>query len=176
MTQKQILRIRQRDRETVWFAALLAAGLHYLAIMWIRVPQVPPRVFDVPPPENLVVIHPAAPAETAARPLLAARPPALAADAPIERALGPDAVPPKLLELAATVVPQEARRARLRGVVTAEVVIGADGTPGHIRIRSGLNRSLDEAAIDAIRRSRFLPGTDRGQPVAAVLAVEVRYP
>lgn len=63
---------------------------------------------------------------------------------------------------------EEARKGKLQGGVTVQVLIGADGTAKRIRIVKGLGMELDERTIETIRRWRFVPARDahhRGVPV-----------
>lgn len=62
----------------------------------------------------------------------------------------------------------EARKGKLQGGVTVQVLIGADGTAQRIRIVKGLGMGLDERTIETVRRWRFVPARDahhRGVPV-----------
>jgi len=62
----------------------------------------------------------------------------------------------------------EARKEKLQGGVTVQVLIGADGTAQRIRIVKGLGMGLDERTVETVRRWRFVPARDahhRGVPV-----------
>jgi len=69
----------------------------------------------------------------------------------------------------------EARKSKTQGVVLLMIVVGADGTPNHIRVQQSLGMGLDEKAIEAVSRWRFRPATFNGQPVATQIAVEVNF-
>jgi TonB family protein len=178
MTQQEILKIRRRDRELVFICALVAAVLHYVGIVSIRLPQIAPKALDVPAPENLVLIHAYAPPGTeaaGASPQLAPESGQLAqSEAPLPRVSAGD-VPPKVLQLAAPSFPVAMRSAHVRGVVVLDVEIRQDGSVGRVLVRSGLSKALDDAAIDAVQRSTFLPGSSHGQPVDAATTVEIRF-
>lgn len=63
---------------------------------------------------------------------------------------------------------EEARKGKLQGGVTVQVLIGADGTAKSIRIVKGLGMGLDERTIETIRGWHFVPARDahhRGIPV-----------
>lgn len=63
---------------------------------------------------------------------------------------------------------EEARKEKLQGGVTVQVLIGADGTAKRIRVVKGLGMGLDERTIETVRRWRFVPARDahhRGVPV-----------
>jgi periplasmic protein TonB len=69
----------------------------------------------------------------------------------------------------------EARKARMQGVVTLLVVVGKDGRTYDIRVAQSLGMGLDEQAIAAVGSWRFRPATLNGQPVATQIAVQVDF-
>ena len=63
---------------------------------------------------------------------------------------------------------EEARKGKLQGGVTVEVLIGADGSAKRIRVVKGLGMGLDERTIETVRHWHFVPARDahqRGVPV-----------
>lgn len=54
----------------------------------------------------------------------------------------------------------EAREAKLQGKVTLQVLVGADGRASQIRIVQGIGLGLDDRAVEAIRRWKFVPAHD----------------
>jgi TonB family protein len=71
--------------------------------------------------------------------------------------------------------PKEAKKAKLEGRVVLEVMIGADGTVGEVKVAQSVP-GLDEAAIATVREWEFAPALDcDGEPIAAWLAVPVRF-
>ena len=69
----------------------------------------------------------------------------------------------------------EARKAKMQGVVTLLLVVGKDGRTYNIRVGQSLGMGLDEKAMEAVSRWRFKPATLNGQPVATQIAVEVDF-
>jgi len=69
----------------------------------------------------------------------------------------------------------EARRARLEGVVVLRTEIGVDGVPRSIKVIRSLGMGLDESAVAAVKEWRFKPGEKHGEPVAAPLSVEMVF-
>jgi TonB family protein len=69
----------------------------------------------------------------------------------------------------------EARKAKMQGIVMLFVVVGKDGRTYNIRVGQSLGMGLDEKAIEAVSRWRFKPATLNGQPVATQIAVEVDF-
>jgi protein TonB len=84
--------------------------------------------------------------------------------------------PPLLLS---RVVPDYPRQARLRGVeglVLLEAILDLEGRiEDSVKVLQSIP-SLDQAAIDALRRWRFRPARDHtNQPVRVILEVPVRF-
>ena len=69
----------------------------------------------------------------------------------------------------------QARKAKVQGVVLTLLVVGKDGRPYDVRVGQSLGMGLDERAIEAVGRWRFKPATLNGQPVATQIAVEVDF-
>ncbi|MBZ5499415.1 MAG: energy transducer TonB [Acidobacteriia bacterium] len=72
--------------------------------------------------------------------------------------------------------PEEARRARIEGVVTIQAVVRKNGTVDNLRIIHGLGHGLDESAVNTIAtRWKFKPGTLKDAPVDVQARIEVRF-
>ena len=70
----------------------------------------------------------------------------------------------------------DARRAKLQGLVTVRVLIGSDGRAKRIQLVKGLGMGLDESAVEAIRNWRFQPAHDaRRQAIASWATIETRF-
>jgi periplasmic protein TonB len=70
---------------------------------------------------------------------------------------------------------EEARKAKMQGVVVLLVVVGKDGKTYNIRVGQSLGMGLDEEAMEAVSHWRFKPATLNGRPVATQIAVEVDF-
>jgi len=71
--------------------------------------------------------------------------------------------------------PEFAKKARMEGTVVLEFVVNADGTVGKVEVLKSLMSGpggLDEAAIKAIKKTKFQPALANGKPVS----VWVTYP
>ena len=68
-----------------------------------------------------------------------------------------------------------ARAAKVQGVVLLRVEIDGSGHIRNVRVDRGIGLGLDEKAMEAVRRWRFLPGTRNGKAVAASALVEVHF-
>lgn len=82
---------------------------------------------------------------------------------------------PKAVFAPDAVYSDEARKAKLQGTCTLELVVGPDGHTRDIRVTRPLGGGLDEKAIEAIQQWRFEPATIAGKPVAARITAEVNF-
>jgi protein TonB len=138
-----------------------------------------PRAVDAAPP-LLTLPEPAPDAKVAAA--SAERPEAIA---------GADTIPPPKVAIVAPTPPQfsasylqnpapryplAARRAGEQGTVTLKVLVSSEGLPQHVAIEktSGSSR-LDAAALDAVRRWRFVPARRGVTPIKSWVLVPVVF-
>ena len=72
--------------------------------------------------------------------------------------------------------PSEALRRGERGTVLVRVEVDANGAPAGVALvqRSG-SRELDRAAMEAVRKWRFMPAQRDGQAVAASLVIPIDF-
>ena len=62
------------------------------------------------------------------------------------------------------------------GTVMLRITVGPDGVPSGIALaRSSGSRTLDRAAMGAVKSWRFTPAMRNGQPVSATVQVPVAY-
>jgi homoserine O-acetyltransferase/O-succinyltransferase len=71
--------------------------------------------------------------------------------------------------------PESARKMGRQGLVVLHCIVGADGLIRDVNVARALGHGLDEKAIEAVRKWRFQPATKDGQPVAAMIDVEVTF-
>jgi len=89
---------------------------------------------------------------------------------------GPAAETPSLADYPSPGYPAEARRLGWEGVVEIEVEVSAQGSwSGGRLLRSSGHGPLDDAALEALRRARYLPASHNGVPEAGVLDALVRF-
>lgn len=131
----------------------------------LRVPRDEPRPV-APAPEVLPrVVEPAPPWETAppSIPEPQARPD-MAENAPVA------------VSRPAPRYPREALNRNIGGIVRVQVVVGQDGRVERMELaESSGDRFLDRAAMEAVRRWRFIPATRNGQPVTASIIVPLEF-
>jgi protein TonB len=81
--------------------------------------------------------------------------------------------PRKILDVK-PVYPEDARAAKVEGVVIIETVIDRDGKVQDARILRSVPM-LDQAAIDAVRQWQFEPLVIDGRPRPAIMTVTVNF-
>jgi len=69
----------------------------------------------------------------------------------------------------------DAREKKIAGSVLLGVAIDHDGVPQNPQVKKSLYPSLDQSAIDAVRKWRFEPAIKNGQPVSMYITVEVYF-
>lgn len=70
---------------------------------------------------------------------------------------------------------KSARKALIHGTTLLQVIIGVDGKVYDPKVLKSLSPDLDAAAIAAVKRWKFQPSTLRGQPVAAIMKIEIAF-
>jgi TonB family protein len=83
--------------------------------------------------------------------------------------------PPRFLHKVAPKYPDLARRAQKEGVVWLEASIGVDGVPANIRVLKGVGFGCDEAAIEALKASRFAPAKNGEKIVPVRIQIPYRF-
>jgi TonB family protein len=83
--------------------------------------------------------------------------------------------PPKLIYGPNPEYSEEARRAKVQGVVVLWLIVDSQGTTQDVRVSRSLGKGLDEQAVKAVRSWRFEPATLNGQPVPVQINAEVSF-
>ncbi len=72
--------------------------------------------------------------------------------------------------------PELARRRRFQGTVLLEVLVKKDGRPGDVKIsRSSGHPSLDRAALAAVKKWVFKPGSKNGKAMEMRVKIPIRF-
>ncbi len=70
---------------------------------------------------------------------------------------------------------EEARKAKYSGTVLLQLIVDVDGRAKSIHVSKGVGLGLDERAVEAVQKWKFLPGKKNGQPVPVYATVEVNF-
>lgn len=73
------------------------------------------------------------------------------------------------------VYPQVALRAGIQGRVQLIAYVNEHGDVDKVEVISGLAGGCTEAAIEAVKQSKFKPGKQRGRPVKVKVAMSIRF-
>ena len=73
------------------------------------------------------------------------------------------------------VYPAFARETGITGVVVVQVFVNKSGRVSEMVILKGVTADLNAAAAEAIRRTRFLPASQRGRPVGVWISIPVAF-
>ncbi len=152
-------------------------------------PQVPPKPLPVrprvqqptPPQPPQIITTTAAP-----EPALAPTPPPPAPIAvtpppqPAPVTIAPPVIPPNFnadyLDNPPPAYPAFSRRVGEQGKVMLRVLVNAKGTADKVELRSSSGSTrLDDAAIDSVKRWRFVPARQGDQPVPAWVLIPITF-
>jgi TonB family protein len=70
---------------------------------------------------------------------------------------------------------EEARLARIQGVVILQTIVDCEGNVTNITVLQGLSHGLTEATVDAISQWRFEPATINGIPISVYYNLTVNF-
>ncbi len=81
-----------------------------------------------------------------------------------------------LTELQKKVVyPEIERRAQVEGKVLVKAYIDEDGNVAKVEIVKGVDEGLNEAALNAVEKTKFKPGMQRGKPVKVKVIIPIVF-
>jgi len=89
--------------------------------------------------------------------------------------VGDNVTRPEKISGAPPAYTEEARKARVTGVVILEAIIDEQGNVVNLRVLQGLPMGLDQAALEAVKTWKFKPATLDGQPVKVYYTLTVNY-
>lgn len=73
------------------------------------------------------------------------------------------------------VYPEHAKLYGLEGIVVLIATIDKEGNAIDFKVVSGLGLGCDEAAIEAVKKTRFIPGYDKGETVVADVTIKIEF-
>jgi len=88
--------------------------------------------------------------------------------------IGGGIAPPRKVVHVNPVYPPDAKEAKVQGVVTVDVLIGADGKVEQTTVLRSIPM-LDQAAVDAVRQWEFTPTLLNGVPVKVIMTATVNF-
>jgi TonB family protein len=91
------------------------------------------------------------------------------------RRIGDEVSAPVLIHSVEPQFSQEARAAKISGNVLVNLVVDQNGIPTNVRIVRGIGHGLDEKSVEAVRKYRFKPSMEHGQPVPVEIDLLVNF-
>jgi len=82
---------------------------------------------------------------------------------------------PELEKYKAPKVPKQLKKNRVEGMIQIRLVIGRNGKPRDIELVQGVHEELDQNALAAAEKWRFVPGEVQGKPVDGIATVNIQY-
>ena len=138
-------------------------------------PAAAPAPFAAPAPEP----EPAPPPTPLATAPALPAPPAPAAPSAPAAPPAPREIPPSAiayLVLPDIAYPAVSRRLHESGLVVVAVLVGPDGVPREVQVhQSSGHARLDDAAVAGVRRARFKPYTEAGQPLSGWARIPIPF-
>lgn len=88
---------------------------------------------------------------------------------------GPEVTAPRLLSTVYVPYPTDVPAKEIQGMTVLAMVIDANGIPAHIQVLHRHGEAFDQAAIAAVKQSKFEPGKLAGKPVPVWIDVRAVF-
>ncbi len=70
---------------------------------------------------------------------------------------------------------EEARMARIQGIVILQTIIDVDGSVKNVKVLKDLTLGLTESAVETVKTWKFKPATRNGEPVPVYFHLQIRF-
>ena len=82
---------------------------------------------------------------------------------------------PKATKAPDPIYPNNAKRAEKEGVVELQATVGTDGVPRNVVALTEIGFGFEEAAIEAMKKWRFIPGKKNGKDVEMTVRIKIEF-
>ena len=89
--------------------------------------------------------------------------------------IGSGVLPPKKVYAPQPLYTEDARQARIQGVVILEAIIDEQGRVRNVKVLKGLPEGLSESAVETAAEWEFEPATLNGEPVPVYFNLTIRF-
>lgn len=89
--------------------------------------------------------------------------------------VGGDIAAPAVTKKVNPIYPNDARQAKVSGIVILETELDEKGVPVGVHILKDLESGLGDAAVDAVKQWRFQPATKDGKPVRVLFHLTIQF-
>ena len=93
---------------------------------------------------------------------------------PLEN-VGTETIPLQANFIARPTYPQYAQMMKKEGTVRLQATIGKDGIPKDIQVLTNLGYGLEDAAVAAVKKSRYIPAKKNGTAVASLVEIQFEF-
>ena len=73
------------------------------------------------------------------------------------------------------VYPESAKEEGIQGKVYVKLIVDENGDVSFTEVLKGVNEDLDKAAVDAIKKTKFIPAMKDNKPVKCEVAIPVMF-
>lgn len=88
--------------------------------------------------------------------------------------LGPGVTPPRVIKQVNPRYPPN-RGVRAVGSVIIGLVVSSKGDPEDPHVVKGIDKDLDESAVEAVKEWRFAPAQKNGKAIAVRVSVQIQF-
>lgn len=83
--------------------------------------------------------------------------------------------PPVPVRTVAPDYPREMRARSISGVVMVHCMIDSQGNVSEATVAKSTNENFDSAAVDAVKKWKFKPALEDGNPVAMAVTIPIKF-
>ncbi len=73
------------------------------------------------------------------------------------------------------VYPEQAKKDKIEGKVLVKAIIDKEGNVSDVSILKSENKELNQAAMEAVRKTKFTPGMNKGKKVSVELVIPILF-
>ena len=89
--------------------------------------------------------------------------------------MAPGITPPRVIYQVNPDYSPGSRGVRVVGTVVVALVVTSEGMPKNLRVARGLDKDVDQSALDAVKQWRFAPAKKSGTAVAVRITIEIEF-
>ena len=87
--------------------------------------------------------------------------------------VGTETIPQQIIPISKPTYPKMARSLKKEGTVILHTIIDTDGIPKEIKVLTNHGYGLEEAAVESLKKSRYIPAKKNG--IAIARSVEIQF-
>jgi len=88
--------------------------------------------------------------------------------------MGPGVSPPRVTKQVSPNY-KTARGVWLEGSVTVGLIVSSHGVPRDVRVIKGIDKDVDQSAVEAVRQWHFAPARKDDKPIAVRVSLEIEF-